>query len=480
MIRTTGAAMMLMATIIVAGCTKDLSSSAHERVTTSEQTQVLEPLSSPQAQANILLFGDLPSIIHTLRVRLQTLGHTVTVRVDFSLPDTLEELVQYDTIWHVGRAAALPAARQALLVAYLAVGGGLHLTGEAVGADIMNDSLTAFVRAVVNNGSGITIGRQGAVRGPVEFFYYPVNANVAGGVASSPNTVENLELMNAGGIGGLPLTSPNVLATGRGAGGDRAVAAIWPGHELAAGAGKLSIIMDSEWLTRLNASNDNAALVQNLQEFLTGNIVWNWPPHAVAVLPPGQNLVCNGGSGDDRMPVGLDGSGSTDPDSAPQPLTYTWFENGEDIATGPTPTVNLTPGNHVITLLVSDGEKDSLATVTVQITLSPGHPYRCNPGAPCRHGEGDCDTDADCRSGLVCLLDVGYAFGYLDPELDVCSTMCPTLGVGAWNYCSRTCPCDAGEGDCHTDADCAPRLRCVQDIGPAFGFPRGVDICEPT
>jgi hypothetical protein len=61
----------------------------------------------------------------------------------------------------------------------------------------------------------------------------------------------------------------------------------------------------------------------------------------------------------------------------------------------------------------------------------------------------------------------------------VCSSQCPTLGVGAWNYCSPQCPCDAGEGDCESDADCIPGLRCVSDIGPAFGFQREVDLCEP-
>lgn len=101
----------------------------------------------------------------------------------------------------------------------------------------------------------------------------------------------------------------------------------------------------------------------------------------------------------------------------------------------------------------------------------------CTPECPCEHGEGDCDSDEDCVSGL-CLRDAGPAFGYDDSEIDVCSNICPTLGVGSLDYCSPACPCDAGEGDCDGDADCAPGLSCTDNVGPSYGFPAEVDVCE--
>ncbi len=47
--------------------------------------------------------------------------------------------------------------------------------------------------------------------------------------------------------------------------------------------------------------------------------------------------------------VTLNGSGSQNA------VTYTWFEAGAEIATGPTPTVSMTPGTHYVVLEVTDG-----------------------------------------------------------------------------------------------------------------------------
>lgn len=45
---------------------------------------------------------------------------------------------------------------------------------------------------------------------------------------------------------------------------------------------------------------------------------------------------------------------------------------------------------------------------------------RCTPECPCSVGEGDCDTDADCRGMLVCEQGVGLEFGYSSSGVDVC------------------------------------------------------------
>jgi hypothetical protein len=49
----------------------------------------------------------------------------------------------------------------------------------------------------------------------------------------------------------------------------------------------------------------------------------------------------------------------SDPDD--DDLTYAWSENGQPIATGPTPTVNLPLGTHLIDLVVNDGQERSSA-----------------------------------------------------------------------------------------------------------------------
>jgi hypothetical protein len=486
MTQAMSSARMVAAAIMAAGCTGDLPSRVHESNASNERQQAPEPLDSVLGTANVIIFGDQITQIDRLRMRLSDLGHTVTVRPGFDLPPTIEELAQFQTVWHIGRLTPVPLQQQALLAEYLSIGGALHLTGEGSGSSAMNASLTMFVRSVVENSSGITIGSPISVPGQFNSEFYAVNENALGNVANSPTVIRTLQMLSAGGITGVPLASPNTLVIG-GSALDKVVGAIWASGDLVSDSGKLSIIMDSDWLNRLTATNDNLELIQNLQEYLIGNPVVNLPPQAVAVLPPGQNLDCNDGNNNPRefVPVQLDGLGSTDPDNPPQPLSYIWFKNGDIIGTGPTPTVNLTVGEHVISLLVSDGARESSTTLALQITCTiictpgPGLFSRCHPGCPCQHGEGDCDDDADCLPGLVCLHDSGFAFGYENEDIDVCSTVCPTLGVGAFNYCSPECPCDIGEGDCDSDADCLPGIYCMSDIGPAFGYQREVDVCEP-
>jgi hypothetical protein len=47
----------------------------------------------------------------------------------------------------------------------------------------------------------------------------------------------------------------------------------------------------------------------------------------------------------------------------------------------------------------------------------------------------------------------------------------------AWDYCSPSCPCGAGQGDCDSDADCNPGLRCEHNTGAQHGAGSTVDIC---
>lgn len=120
----------------------------------------------------------------------------------------------------------------------------------------------------------------------------------------------------------------------------------------------------------------------------------------------------------------------------------------------------------------------SFAVDGIEISCGSGLWGACTPDCPCAHGTGDCDSDDDCAGEGRCLHDAGAAFGYEDPEVDVCSIGCPVLGVGAWNFCSPECPCSAGEGDCDSDSDCESGLKCMRDVGPAYGYDRETDVCE--
>lgn len=48
---------------------------------------------------------------------------------------------------------------------------------------------------------------------------------------------------------------------------------------------------------------------------------------------------------------------------------------------------------------------------------------------------------------------------------------------GDWDFCSPTNPCSNGQGDCDSDADCKQGLTCTSDVGPTFGLAKGVDVC---
>ncbi len=126
--------------------------------------------------------------------------------------------------------------------------------------------------------------------------------------------------------------------------------------------------------------------------------------------------------------------------------------------------------------LPSDGGGGGGCTATL------GSGTFCSACGPCADGEGDCDSDAECQPGLTCTDNVGAQFGF-NPNIDVClssdggggGTCTLTNGRGA--FCTECGPCADGEGDCDSDAECAPGLVCVDNVGPQFGFGPNVDVC---
>ncbi len=114
--------------------------------------------------------------------------------------------------------------------------------------------------------------------------------------------------------------------------------------------------------------------------------------------------------------------------------------------------------------------------------LPPGHGSFCRDCGPCAAGQGDCDNDAQCATGLSCVDNVGTQFGF-NANVDVCMVgggepppSCPwPLGHG--HYCRDCGPCPAGQGDCDGDAQCGAGLTCSNDIGAQFGFNANIDVC---
>lgn len=128
----------------------------------------------------------------------------------------------------------------------------------------------------------------------------------------------------------------------------------------------------------------------------------------------------------------------------------------------------------------------------------------CTPECPCPSGEGDCNVDEDCDTGLVCVENNGVQFGITngadicvpascdngiqDPaEVSIdcggaCGTVCPNACTsvppnGNINRCSIGCPCAVQEGDCDSDSECDGTNICVDNVGDSFGFGSSIDMC---
>jgi hypothetical protein len=114
-------------------------------------------------------------------------------------------------------------------------------------------------------------------------------------------------------------------------------------------------------------------------------------------------------------------------------------------------------------------------------TCSPysvaANPDYCNSiECPCGPLEGDCDVNSHCGGRLICGKDLGLAVG--KPESwDICILPpipgCPKFKkseIGTYaEFCSESCPCNLGEGDCDNDDECRGELRC-RTAGSALGY----------
>jgi len=131
--------------------------------------------------------------------------------------------------------------------------------------------------------------------------------------------------------------------------------------------------------------------------------------------------------------------------------------------------------------------------------------YCASAANPCVSGEGDCDSNAQCTGGAVCVADNGANFGFR-PDVDVCAPAhcdngildaglgetsadcggpCGTCAAnctgtpGGNSFCT-SCLCASGQGDCDANAECQTGLICGTNNGPGFGLRADFDVCVPA
>ena len=106
-----------------------------------------------------------------------------------------------------------------------------------------------------------------------------------------------------------------------------------------------------------------------------------------------------------------------------------------------------------------------------------GHADYCRDYGPCSVGQGDCDGNSQCQSGLQCSQDVGASYGFR-ADYDVCEAASGGGQNGHADYCRDYGPCSAGQGDCDGNSQCQSGLQCSQDVGASYGFAANYDVCE--
>src|ERR1041384_2844913 len=107
---------------------------------------------------------------------------------------------------------------------------------------------------------------------------------------------------------------------------------------------------------------------------------------------------------------------------------------------------------------------------------------QCQPGLACVNGNlakrgalpGNACAPAHCGNGLKdsdeSSIDCGASCG------SDCAITCDEPN-GSPAHCSTDCPCSAGEGDCDSSAECQTGLICGTGNGAAFGLSTGTDAC---
>ena len=180
-------------------------------------------------------------------------------------------------------------------------------------------------------------------------------------------------------------------------------------------------------------------------------ITVNAAPNQSPIANAGPDQTVEDQNGDGTQAVTLDGSASSDADGT---ITYSWLEDGSEIATGVQPTVNLTVGSHTIALIVTDddGETDS-DQVTITVNAAPNQPPVANAGPnqtitdEDRNGEAMVNLDGSASSdpdGTIA------AYSWQENNLEIATGVQPMISLSVG---SHTITLVVTDNDGETDSD---------------------------
>jgi len=88
----------------------------------------------------------------------------------------------------------------------------------------------------------------------------------------------------------------------------------------------------------------------------------------------------------------------------------------------------------------------------------------CSSTNLCGKGGGDCDSNSDCKAGLICGEDNCQQFhASAEQFADCCEEKKCGGGAGDWTCCTKDNPCPSGQGDCDNNSECQEGLVCGTD-----------------
>jgi subtilisin family serine protease len=149
-----------------------------------------------------------------------------------------------------------------------------------------------------------------------------------------------------------------------------AAALVWSRADVTTNAQVVDILLNSADARGVSATRLDSWTVHgglNIHDALSFGLVVNQPPTAKA----GSDRTLTDGDRSGAESVTLDGSGSSDQDG--NIVSYRWTESGLTIATGASPIVSLSVGEHSLTLTVTDDD-GATAADTVLITVFEAPP----------------------------------------------------------------------------------------------------------
>ncbi len=159
--------------------------------------------------------------------------------------------------------------------------------------------------------------------------------------------------------------------------------------------------------------------------------------------------------------VALDGSGSLDPDGTP--LSYSWT-GPFGSASGATPTVALFPGDHVIQLVVTDGDGDE-ATAFHAITVVEGVPCPGDDVPPTIACPGDITVSTDPGQCSAAVTFVVTATDDRDPNPTIA---CDPPSGSTFSKGTTTVTCTATDAGGNVSEPCSFTVTVVDDEPPTL------------